>query len=111
MRDLVVVKVPADRQYCDYMVIVTGRNNRHVSVLSTLVISVFKHKMSSSDKVPPREGGDNPNCGWIAIDLGNIVLHLFNQEQREHYDLESLWTLGPKFDDNTRNLTESETTL
>jgi ribosomal silencing factor RsfS len=47
----------------------------------------------------------NGNQGWIALDLGNIILHLFLQNQRDHYDLEMLWTVGPVFDDlcNTKD--------
>ena len=40
--------------------------------------------------------------------MSNIVLHLLVQEKREYYDLEMLWTVGPDFDDNTRNLMASE---
>ena len=42
-----------------------------------------------------------------AMDLANIVLHLLTQEQREYYDLETLWTVGPDFDDATRQLETS----
>ena len=41
------------------------------------------------------------------MDLANIVLHLLTQEQREYYDLETLWTVGPEFDDSTRQLENS----
>jgi len=111
VRDLVVIRIPEERQYCDYMVIGTGRNARHISVISTLILSLYKHKMSQTDRPPFREGAQDLSSGWIAMDLGNIALHLFNQEQREHYDLESLWTVGPYFDDNTRKLEESESSL
>ena len=34
--------------------------------------------------------------------MGNIVCHLQTQEEREYYDLELLWTVGPEYDDATR---------
>jgi ribosomal silencing factor RsfS len=79
LRDVVVVRVPEERQYCDHLVIATGRNNRHIAVVSTIILSVFKSRMLSSDKVPEREGGQHPACGWIAMDMGNVALHLFDQ--------------------------------
>ena len=67
-------------------------------------MSVYKQKRLPSDPVPNREGESDTNTGWTAMDMGNIVLHLLVQEQREYYDLEMLWTVGPEFDDNTRKL-------
>merc|ERR1711974_597824 len=57
------------------------------------------------------EGAENPSCGWIAMDMGNIALHLLDQERRELYDLESLWTLGAEFDDASRNMEQTESSL
>merc|ERR1712037_786763 len=111
LRDIVVIRVPEERQYCDFMIIATGRNTRHVSVVSSVILSVYKSKMASSDPVPRREGADNPSCGWIAMDMGNIALHLLDQERRELYDLESLWTVGAEFDDASRNMEQTESSL
>lgn len=111
LRDLVVIRVPEERQYCDFMIVATGRNSRHVSVVSSVVLSVYKSKMAPSDPIPRREGVENPSCGWIAMDMGNIALHLLDQERRELYDLESLWTVGPEFDDATRNMEQTESSL
>jgi ribosome-associated protein len=36
----------------------------------------------------------NPSNGWIAVDYGNFVLHLFSPEQRNYYLLEELWEKG-----------------
>jgi len=51
-----------------------------------------------SDVIPSIVTKDGRH-GWIALDLGNIILHLFLQTQRDYYDLEMLWTVGPLFDD------------
>lgn len=42
---------------------------------------------------------DDDGQNWKLIDLGNIVLHLFLEDAREFYDIESLWTVGEEFDD------------
>lgn len=35
-----------------------------------------------------------PSCGWITLDLGDIVIHFFSPDQREYYRLEELWNEG-----------------
>lgn len=32
--------------------------------------------------------------GWVVVDYGDVVVHLFSPDQREYYDLEGLWQLG-----------------
>ena len=48
------------------------------------------------------EGKQLRNYDWVAMDLGNIALHLFTEETREKYDLESLWSVGSEFDTKTQ---------
>lgn len=44
-------------------------------------------------KLPARlEGADSD--GWMVVDMGDIVAHLFSPDQREYYDLEQLWSKG-----------------
>ena len=45
------------------------------------------------------------------MDMGNIALHLLDQDQREHYDLEALWSLGPEFDEQTRRQTDQDSSF
>ena len=105
--DIAVIEISPERQYADYMVIGTANSARHLQTVSTLIISVYKRKMWEWDPVPRIEGHKDTSSGWNAIDMGNIVLHLLTQEQREYYDLETLWTVGPEFDDATRHLEDS----
>jgi len=52
------------------------------------------------EEMPETLACDNDHGqGWIALDLGNIILHLFLQRPRDHFDLEVLWTVGPLYDD------------
>jgi hypothetical protein len=47
--------------------------------------------------LPVIEGKNNKD--WIALDMGNIALHIFSSQTRKIYDLETLWTCGANFDD------------
>ena len=100
--DVAVIKIPEERKYVDFMVIGTANGDRHLRTVGSLIVSVFKRKRWLSDPVPRIEGHQEKNSGWNALDLGNIVVHLQTQEQREYYDLETLWTVGPEFDEKTR---------
>ena len=102
--DLAVISIPAERQYADYMIVGTASSERHIRTVCSLIVSVFKQKMWLSDPVPRIEGMQDKNSGWNAMDMGNIVVHVLTQEMREYYDLETLWTVGPEFDDKTKKL-------
>lgn len=69
------------------MVIASGTSSRHVGALADYVIEALKH--SGYDSVPTegRETGD-----WILVDAGDVIIHIFKPEAREHYNLEKMWS-------------------
>ena len=76
-----------------------SRSPRHLFALATFVRKRFKMKnRKPSDLLPKIEGSKN-NEDWIALDLGNIALHIFTPVTRQYVDLETLWTVGPQYDD------------
>ena len=60
-------QVPPDVKYVDYMVIATGKSERHITALSELVRKIYKKKKNFNDKVAILEG---KNTGWNALDMG-----------------------------------------
>lgn len=92
-----VASVPKDIKYVDYIVIVSGRSQRHMQAMMQFVRRVYKQKHHQNDIVPTTEGANSPD--WMAIDLGNIALHIFSRKARLLYDLDSLWAVGPKYDE------------
>lgn len=103
-RDIFAASVPAEYAYVDYIVIVTAKSYKHMSALAEYVRKVFKLKMHKTDIIPKIEGPGSKD--WIALDLGNIALHIFSAEAREHYDLETLWTVGSNYDDKSQKQEE-----
>lgn len=57
---------------------------------------VYKYKRHKSDLMPRIEGEQSSE--WVALDLGNIALHIFSPKGREKFDLECLWSVGSKHD-------------
>lgn len=64
--------------------------------ISTFVRKLFKIKRNSGEVIPKIEGERSKE--WMALDLGNIALHVFSEDARLEYNLESLWAIGREFD-------------
>lgn len=66
---------------------------------------MYKKKRTQTDLIPRLEGKGSDE--WVALDMGNIALHIFSAEAREKYDLEQLWSVGAKFDAETNKPDDS----
>lgn len=84
--DAVTIDLRGKSAFSDYMVIATGRSNRHVGSVAENVVKGLKD--SGIQKVHV-EGMSN--CDWVLIDSGDVVVHVFRPEVREFYNLERLW--------------------
>lgn len=74
----------------DFFVVCTGTNDRQVSAIADEVAK----KMRDNKERPLRTEGDG--SGWVLQDYGDVVLHIMRDEQRQFYDLETLWkTMQP----------------
>ena len=70
--------------------------NIHI-IITEFIRKVFKRRCLQSESLPVIEGKNDKD--WIALDIGNIALHVFSSKARKIYDLETLWTCGADFDD------------
>ncbi|KAL0274199.1 UNVERIFIED_CONTAM: hypothetical protein PYX00_006679 [Menopon gallinae] len=97
-RDIFVVSVPKELSYVDYLVVVTCKSSRHMKAVIEFVRQVYKYKLgdTSTVRLPTIEGEISDD--WKAIDIGNIALHVMSKSYREDYDLETLWSVGSKYD-------------
>ena len=77
----------------DYFVVCSGTSDRHVSSIADKVAD----RMREHKEKPLRTEGDR--TGWVLQDYGDIILHVMRDEQRQFYDLETLWkTMHPSSD-------------
>ena len=72
---------------CDYFVICEGNSNTQVSAIYNTVEKVVREKIK--DKPWHVEGADQ--AYWILMDYVNTVVHVFQKESREFYDMEGMW--------------------
>ncbi|XP_072937107.1 uncharacterized protein RsfS312 [Epargyreus clarus] len=103
-KDIFVAAVSRDINYVEYICVVSGRSKRHILALAEFVRKVYKRKCFKSDAIPRIEGKESDE--WMALDLGNIALHIFSDKARLNYDLETLWSVGPEYDEKTNRKSE-----
>lgn len=78
----------------DLFAIVSGTSERHVKALAEEVERAAKQDM---DRPALRREG-TPESGWILLDFGDVVVHVFHPESRATFDLERLWRDVPRRD-------------
>ncbi len=76
----------------DYFVIATGTSGTHIRALSDEVQDTL-----TKQGVEPRNV-EGKSTGWILLDYGTVIVHLFTPDQRETYSLEHLWGDAKEFD-------------
>lgn len=96
-QDVITIRIPQELDFADYIVIASAKSQRHMQAISSDVKWIYKQKKDKSDRYFTVEG-ETEKSDWYAMDLGNIILHIFMPETRDVYDLETLWTVGAKFD-------------
>lgn len=85
--ETVTIDLRGKSSITDYMVVTSGRANRHVGAIAE---NVAKSLKESGIESPHIEG--LTNCDWVLIDSGDVVVHVFRPEVREFYNLEKMWT-------------------
>ena len=71
---------------CDYIIISTGTSSKHIhSIGDNLVFELKKHDM------PNLSIEGSAQASWILVDIGDIIVHIFQKEMRELFNLEELW--------------------
>ena len=85
--DIVVVDLAGKTAIADYMVVASGRSQRHVGAVADQVSRALREAGHGRPRV---EG--LPNCDWVLIDSADIITHIFRPEVREFYNLEKLWS-------------------
>lgn len=72
---------------CNYFVICEGDSNVHTNAIGESIIDYVRKEL----QVKPYAVDGFSNCEWIAMDYGQIIVHVFQRHIREFYDLEHLW--------------------
>lgn len=86
-KKIVVVDMSKLESPCRYFVIAEGDSNTHVMTIATTTKDFVREH--AGEKPFSIDGLEN--CQWIAMDYGSVIVHVFQPEYREFYDIEHLW--------------------
>lgn len=87
--DINVIDVEKLTVLTDAFVVCSGTSVPHVKAL----VDELEEKLEEKGIKPLRKEGYD-TARWILLDFGNIVVHVFHRDEREYYDLDSLWKDG-----------------
>lgn len=88
--DITLIEIGQVTTLADYFVICTGNSDRQIGALSRAI----QERMRERDVTLLHAEGE-PQDGWILLDYGQVIVHVFSAEQREYYGLEQRWKEAP----------------
>ena len=90
-KDIVMLDVSEKSNIADYMVVCSGTSKTHVrAIAENLVVEAKRAKL----KILGVEGRDSSE--WVLVDLGDVILHVMQDQTRDFYQLEKLWSEKPE---------------
>ena len=92
--EIVKLDLRGKSSIADYMLVASGRSNRHVGALADYVLKGLR---DAGEEKLGSEGLEQ--CDWVLIDAGDVIVHLFRPEVREFYSLEKMWSVPSLHDD------------
>ena len=87
--DTTTIDLRDESAITDYLVVTSGRSNRHVGSVAERVLEDLRNAGLTGVRV---EG--MPHCDWVLIDAGDVIVHVFRPEVRLFYGLEKMWSRG-----------------
>ncbi len=88
--DIVILDTGKVSSIADYFVIATVESQRQAKA----VIDEIEKKLKAHRKTPMSVDGEI-DSGWVLLDYGDVIVHIFDPGTRDFYDLEDLWSNAP----------------
>ncbi|MCA9565452.1 MAG: ribosome silencing factor [Myxococcales bacterium] len=76
--------------YTDVLVICSGTSDRHVAAISESIEAALKE-----EEIRPLGVEGRQDCRWVLMDYGDVVVHIFLDEERDVYGIDNLWAEAP----------------
>jgi ribosome-associated protein len=86
---IVLLDIREIANFTDYFIICNGTSDRMLQSLADAVIEGARTKLRIHGRIQ-----GSPDGGWVVVDMGDVVIHLFSPDQRDFYKLEELWQSG-----------------
>jgi ribosome-associated protein len=88
--DLTVLDVRAVSSIADYFLVCSGRSTTHMETIADAI-----HLELKADGVRPLHSEGVASSGWMLLDYGDVLMHVFLEQTRVYYALERLWGDAP----------------
>jgi ribosome-associated protein len=98
-----IIDVRGKVDYSDYVVVMSGRSDRQVNALGRHIEEDLKEKHKA--RCLGVEG--MPSGTWLLMDYGDVVVHIFHEDTRGYYDLETLWIDAARVTTNSSNASDA----
>ncbi|MFP3897900.1 MAG: ribosome silencing factor [Dehalococcoidia bacterium] len=85
-RDIAMLDVRALCSFTDYFVICTGDTKRHIEAIWQDIGEVLKGR-----GVVAHHNEGTSDSGWMLVDFGSVIIHIFAPVERDYYQLDRLW--------------------
>lgn len=85
--EIVTIDLAGKSSIGDFMVVATGRSDRHVGAIAEQIGRKLKELGLGRVRVEGMEA-----CDWVLLDTGDIIVHVFRDEVRDFYNLEKMWS-------------------
>ena len=86
-KDITTIDVKGHSDVTDCMIICTGNSNRHVRSIAERVAEEARHA-----GIMPFGIDSDPDAEWVLVDLCEVMIHVMQDEARQRYQLEKLWS-------------------
>lgn len=84
--NILVMDLEAKTSLAKYMIFATGRSTKNTSAIAEYLSQEIKENTNFNTIIEGIGSGS-----WVALDIGDIIVHLFHEEARAHYKLEEFW--------------------
>ena len=84
--DILMLDIRQVTSFADYFVICSADSDRQINAICDEIDGALSEE---GIKIYRREG--SADSGWVLLDFGSVIVHVFDQTTREYYDLEQLW--------------------
>jgi ribosome-associated protein len=87
--DILLLNLRGVCSFADYFVICSGESERQLQAICEEIDGTL-----AKEHISPRRQQGSASSGWIILDVGDIIVHIFSAQQREFYALEEMWSQG-----------------